>query len=86
MTDELVVDWDAVYARAAEIDGLNGPTTQLISEVRSAALEEAAKVADAQFSAIDDDPEDYVGEETHSNSWKGCSLRIAAAIRELKAR
>jgi hypothetical protein len=43
---KLTVDWDAVYARAAEIDGPGGNTTQLVRAARSAALEEAAKVAE----------------------------------------
>ena len=46
MSVKLTVDWDAVYARVAEIDGPGGNTTRLVREVRNAALEEAAKVAE----------------------------------------
>jgi hypothetical protein len=64
----------------AKWEGLNGWTEpadlaegidEAIAAARSAALEEAAKVAVAQYSAIDDDPDGYIE-------------RIAAAIRALK--
>jgi hypothetical protein len=78
---KLTVDWDAVYAKAAEIDGQGGNTTQLVREVRNAALEEAAKVADN----LGMKPGEIL--DVGENAFSAASItkdRIAAAIRALK--
>lgn len=53
-----------------------------LRSARASAFEEAAKIADEQFGAIQRDPEDYIGKQRHSDSWDQCAFRIAAAIRE----
>ncbi len=45
MSVKIEVDWDAVYARAAELDEAETPKA-----IRNAALEEAAMVADIEAS------------------------------------
>lgn len=39
-----------------------------------------ANIANGQYSAIDDDPEDYVGKVQHSESWKMACTRIGMLI------
>jgi hypothetical protein len=37
-------------------------------------------IAYSEYSAIDDDPDDYIGKEQWSNAWKQCSTRIGMKI------
>ena len=44
--------------------------------------EACAKICDAEYSAIDDDADDYAGKDRWSEAWKQCSTRIGMKIKK----
>lgn len=48
--------------------------------VRRDERERCVRIANAQYGAIDADPDDYIGKERHSDSWKMACTKIAMLI------
>lgn len=59
-----------------------GDVSLMIAAAVAAEREACAQVAADMYGEIDRDPDDYVGKDRHSSSWKSATMFIAAAIRK----